>query len=319
MHIHLFYEFGEEFDKTFISLIPPEVKITVGAELKGVGEYEILVGAFRDDKYFKHSKKLHTLIIPWAGVPKMTAEILRENYTHINVQNLHHNSQATAEMAITLMLSTMKRIPIIDADFRKSDWSRRYKTQPIQLTKGKRAVVVGFGAIGKKIANMCKAFGMDVSIIKRSHADAVNFYTPDRLSEVLLKADCLLLAVPSTPDTRGMLTAKELALIPDDAVIINIARADIIDEKALFNELQSGRLRAGLDVWYNYPKGEEEYKSTDPSQFPFGELENVVMTPHLAGDSIDNEILRAEALAKLINQAYNNEPMENKVDLGLGY
>ena len=319
MHIHLYYKFGEEFDKTFKSLVPDTITVTSGEDLSDVGEFEILVGAFQDDKFLKHSQKLHTLIIPWAGVPKMTAEILLESYPHIAVHNLHHNAQATAEMAITLMLSAMKRIPIIDADFRKSDWSRRYKTQPIQLAHGKQAVVVGFGAIGKKIANMCKAFGIDVSIIKRSPDDDVNFYTPDSLIQVLPKADCMFLAVPSTPDTRGMLTSKELALLPDDAVIVNIARADLIDENALYNELKSGRLRAGLDVWYNYPKEEEEYKSTDPSQFPFGELENVVMTPHIAGDSIDNEILRAEALAKLINQAYKNEPMDNKVYLLLGY
>ena len=104
-----------------------------------------------------------------------------------------------------------------------------------------------------------------------------------------------------------------------NCTLVNIARGKVVDESALYNELKSGRLRAGIDVWYKYPMTEEKRTDTPVSDFPFHELDNVVMTPHLAGHSDKIEDLRIDALAKLINQAVNGEDIDNRVDLELGY
>jgi phosphoglycerate dehydrogenase-like enzyme len=116
-----------------------------------------------------------------------------------------------------------------------------------------------------------------------------------------------------------LIGAAALRALPDDAIVVNIGRGPIIDEGALFAEVQSGRLRAGLDVWWQYPTDEASRAATPPSAFDFGALDNVVMTPHYGGWERDSERHRLSALAELLNAAARGEPLPNRVDLGLGY
>ena len=122
-----------------------------------------------------------------------------------------------------------------------------------------------------------------------------------------------------TPETRDSIGKKELGLLPDGAILVNIARGPIINEKALYDELASGRISAGLDVWYNYPKTEEDRKYCNPSDYEFHMLENVVMTPHLAERSDLSEDLNVDGLAVMLNLAAHGKPLPNKVDVLQGY
>jgi phosphoglycerate dehydrogenase-like enzyme len=110
-----------------------------------------------------------------------------------------------------------------------------------------------------------------------------------------------------------------LARLPNGAIVVNVARGPIVDEAALFEDLRSGRLRAGLDVWYKYPKKEKDRTNTPPSAHPFHELDNVVMTPHMAEESDDTELLRVTDLAKMLNAAAGGEALPNRIDPDRGY
>jgi phosphoglycerate dehydrogenase-like enzyme len=163
---------------------------------------------------------------------------------------------------------------------------------------------------------------MDVSAISysgKSKGDDIKIYPPSRLDDLLPQADVLFLSLPLTDDTKGLIEQKRLSMLPDDAIIVNVSRGRIIDEKALYETLKSGRIKAGLDVWYNYPENEEDRKNTPPSEYPFHELPNVIMTPHLAENTDRTEAFRAQELARLLNLAAKGKPLPNRVDVEKGY
>ena len=167
--------------------------------------------------------------------------------------------------------------------------------------------------------------GLEIYAVRRSidrpEVDGdIELYPVESLHSLLQQANVLIVCLPSTPDTRGIIGEKELEALPDGAIVVNIARGDIIEEKVLFEALSSKKLAsAGLDVWYQYPEREEDRSNTPPSKYPFHRLENVVMSPHRAGGWNQSERVRMEHLAHLLHCAVWNEPIHHLVDLGRGY
>ncbi len=122
------------------------------------------------------------------------------------------------------------------------------------------------------------------------------------------------------PETDGLIGEPELRLLAADAVLVNVGRGPIVDEAALFHALHDGRLHsAGLDVWYNYPTGEDSRACTPAANFPFHELENVVMSPHRAGATVESNTLRMDHLASLLNKAAGGESLPDRIDIQAGY
>jgi len=198
----------------------------------------------------------------------------------------------------------------------------RYIDNYAGLVSGKKVLILGYGSIGRNIASRCVAFEMNISAISysgKSKGDNIKVFPPSELDNLLPRTDVLFLSLPLTDDTKGLIDRKRLSMLPDGAIIVNISRGRIIDEKALYDTLKSGRIKAGLDVWYNYPESEENRKNTPPSQYPFHELPNVIMTPHLAENTDQTESFRAQELAKLLNLAAKGEPLPNRVDVEKGY
>jgi len=318
LKVHLLYDYGELFIKNLKEKLNINISLTIGKEIPTPAEYEILIAGVPEREHLTASKNLNTLIIPWAGLPRATSEIMKE-FGHIDIHNIHHNSSTTAEMAVSLMITAMKRIIPVDSDLRKNDWRRRYANEPILLLEGKTVTVLGYGAIGQRVVELCRAFKMDVKIVRRSSDKEANIYSTDELESLLVQSDILIVCLPLTKETNGLIGQDKLRLLPDNATIVNVSRGEIIDEKALYEELKSGRIRAGIDVWYNYPKSEEQRGNCSPSLYPFNELDNIVMTPHLAGNSDMTELKRAEALTELLNLAFEGKPLPDKIDLELGY
>jgi phosphoglycerate dehydrogenase-like enzyme len=148
----------------------------------------------------------------------------------------------------------------------------------------------------------------------------VELHGVDALPDLLPRADVLHCVLPGTPHTTGLIGAREFALLPARAIVVNVGRGEVIDEEALFNALRDRRIRAaGIDVWYNYPHSQEERSNTLPSRFPFHELDNVVLSPHRAGWLSAAEDKRLTMLAELLNAAAAGQPMPSKVDKELGY
>lgn len=302
----------------------PSIQLSQGSVLPSDGKVDILVAGRPKREQLTACPDLRTLIIPFAGVPKETCDLMKE-YPHISVHTLHYNAPATSEMALALLLAAAKYLLPIDRAFRAHDWTPRYEPNPAFLLENKNVLVLGYGAIGKRVARACLGLGMRVKALRRdlrkNEQDSdIDVHPSHELHQLLPKAEVLIVCLPLTSETEGLIDKRALDLLPERAILVNVARGPIVNESALFQALRDGRLyAAGLDVWYNYPEDEDTRSKTAPSQFPFHELDNVVMSPHRAGGAIDLEYGRMDALAKLLNAAARDEPMPNRVDITLGY
>ena len=159
-----------------------------------------------------------------------------------------------------------------------------------------------------------------VSVLAATALAALALLLADHLPQLLPRSHALIITAPLTPDTKGLIGEKELALLPRGAVLVNVGRGAIVDEVALYQALKSGQLAAaGLDVWYNYPADEAAQTHTPPSQFAFHELDNVVMSPHRGGDEAGIDAARMQHLAQLLNAATRGDAVPNRVSLEAGY
>jgi phosphoglycerate dehydrogenase-like enzyme len=322
-HVHLADEYESDSIDTLQRLLHRSVSLTCG-DIPKNRDYQVLVAGRPTGEFLDASSRLDTLIIPWAGVSERTATLMRD-YPHVRVHNIHHNAGAAAEMALALMLAAAKKLIPAHLELRDNDWSIRYQPDASILIYGSRILILGWGSIGRRVGDVCRAMGAEVSGIRRraDRGDADSgIFPPDRLHSMLPETDILIVCLPLTPSTRGMIGDSELSLMPRGAVIVNVARGAVICEEPLYRHLSNGSIgAAGLDVWYSYPETAEQRTSTPPSAYPFGELENVVMSPHRGGAWGVNELerLRMDYLADSINACARGESPQWRVDLDEGY
>jgi phosphoglycerate dehydrogenase-like enzyme len=322
MHVHLLRKTKAEAVNVLRSNLDPSIKLTVGEVDEGHKATTMLIAGRPSREELAYFPKLEALIIPWIGIPPETLALVQE-FSQLDLHNLHHNAEPTAEMAVALLLAAAKRIIPYDQALRSHDWRFRYqKSSEILLLDGKKALILGYGAIGKRIGSALGGLGIDVSYIRRNAGNDPNpkVYSPDALESLLPTVDFLLLALPLTSETEGWIGEDELRLLPPTAVLVNVARAAVIDEAALFKALNEKWIfGAGLDVWFNYPKTEEERLSAPPGNYPWHTLDNLVLSPHRAGHVRETEQMRMTALAEVLNEGARGNPLPNKVDTDLGY
>ncbi len=301
--------------------LDPRIVLTMGSTLPRPARFHILVAGRPKREHLVASPVLQALVIPFAGLPFETRQLMLD-FAHIAVHNLHHNAETVAELALALLLSAAKFIGPMDRALRHDDWRPRYLPTPALLLAGRTALILGGGAIGQHVARLCKCLGMDAVTMRRrpDRTSSVRCEPIDGLHEWLPHADVLIICLPHTPQTHGLIGPAELALLPKEAILINVGRGDVVEEGALYSALRDGRLyAAGLDVWYQYPKDEGSRCRTPPSAYPFHELDNVVMSPHRGGKCTTTEKLRMQHLAQLLNAAARGEVMPNRVDVRAGY
>jgi phosphoglycerate dehydrogenase-like enzyme len=326
LSVHLLFEIEPENLDHLRQLLDPQIDLSVGKDMPPNPDFSVLVAGVPRDGEISASPSLRTLIIPWSGLPRATRELMLRR-PGVAVHNIHHNAGAAAELAVALLLAAAKFIVPMDRSLRSFDWSPRYRPNPSVELQGSRALILGYGAIGRSVAQMCRGLGMNVAAIRRrperTKSDCPDeIHTIDSLPRLLPETDVLIVALPLTRKTEALVGEEELRLLPKQAVLVNIARGPIVDEKALFDSLQSRSLKAaGLDVWYSYPKDVESRAMTPPSNHPFHELDNVVLSPHRAGalDMERTEILRMESLARSLNAAAQGREIPFPVDVEEGY
>jgi phosphoglycerate dehydrogenase-like enzyme len=323
--VHLHGGSGDGFPEKLGPLLDPSVDLTHGETVSSSGgDFRVLVSGRPPPELLEASSVLESLIIPWAGLPGTTSALMA-GYPGVRVYNIHHNAGAASEMAVALMLAAAKRIVPAHNSLARDDWTVRYTPEASLLVQGSEVLVLGYGSIGRRIGEVCRCMGASVKGIRRNPGpgDADSGVHPTgMLRELLPGTDILHVCLPLTAETRGIMGDEELSLLPGHAVIVNVARGDVICEEPLYRHLESGSIgAAGLDVWYAYPRGEEERSCTPPSAFPFSELDNVVMSPHRGGAFGVGRLeeLRAEHLAETINLLAGGMEPPGRVDLELGY
>ena len=259
----------------------------------------------------------HTVVIPWSGVPRSVAALLAE-HPDVALHNIHHNAAPVAEHAVGLLLAAARRLVPADRLLRTGDWSYRFVAQDAPLLAGRRALLLGAGALARRIAAALEGLDVTSTLLGRTARDGV--LGPEHLDEALTRAEVLVVTLPWTPETEGLVDARRLALLPPGALLVNVGRGPVVDEAGLYEALTSGHLAgAGLDVWYEYPRTKEARTQTPPSRFDFGALDQVVLSPHRAGHGQATERLCAEHLAVPLNAAARGEPLPHRVDPARGY
>ena len=304
--------------------LAPDAELVLGPDLPDPATYHVLVAGRPQREHLTASPRLHTLVIPWSGMPQETRDLMLD-FPDVAVHNLHHNAAPVAELTLALLLAAAKFIVPLDRALRRHDWTYRYEPPPTALLQGKTALILGYGTIGRRVARACRALGMAVLATRHSaearyEEQGVAVHPAAALPDLLPRADALVITLPLTPETEGLLGEAELASLPEGAVLVNVGRGAIVEQKALYEALRARRLRAaGLDVWYNYPPDAESRADTPPADYPFHELDNVVMSPHRGGSTDETGHLRMAHLAQLLNTLAQGEEPPNRVDVAAGY
>ncbi|MGV7216742.1 hydroxyacid dehydrogenase [Bradyrhizobium sp. UFLA05-112] len=218
------------------------------------------------------------------------------------------NSPSVAEAALFMMLTLAKRAQELHACVRDNKWADRLGILPFDLY-GKTVVIVGFGRIGSRTAKRCLAMEMNVLVYDpyKPAADikAAGCEPVTDLDAALSRADFVSIHCPKTPETVGMFNAARIGLMKRAAYLINTARGGIVEEKALYDALTSGRLAgAGLDVFEQEPP---------PAGHSLFELSNVIMAPHVAGVTVEAVDRMSEQTARNILSVLDGDPIRQNV------
>jgi phosphoglycerate dehydrogenase-like enzyme len=256
--------------------------------------------------------------VPGAGIEQVAVQALPPDSW---VCNVHGHEIPIAEFAMHAVLEhalALWRYPAVLDD---AAWPSAYAQRALHgEVAGRTLTIVGYGHIGQEVARRASAFGMSVIAVTRSgqprgDVAADRYVAVSQLADVMPSSDALLLCCPLDDTTRGLIGRRQLDMLPRDALLINVARAEVVDEQALYDALEQGHLgRAALDVWYRYPKPGDT--KVAPSHLPFHQLPNVRATPHISAMTPGLLERRYRFMAANIRHLQAGEPLENVVRAG---
>lgn len=284
------------------------------ADRRAYAEADAIIGV-RFAQELPRPERLQLFHVPGAGYDAVDLAALPPTAV---VCNCFGHEQAIAEYVMAALLR--RHVPLADADrkLRERDWAywagarERVHDELAEKTIG----LLGFGHIGKAVAARAKAFEMKVHVANRS-AVAVSpmvdrAFTLDALGDFWGSVDFVVVSVPLTAETTGIVGAAAFAAMRPGAVVVNVGRGPTIDERALFDALEEGRIGGAIiDTWYNYPSPQKQ--DVLPSSLPFHTLPNVVMTPHMSGWTTGTIRRRQQTMADNIRRRIRGEPCVNVV------
>lgn len=287
--------------------------------LPRLADTDVLVSMGFTKEMAEAGRRLRLVQVPGAGLDRIDRSALRPG---MHLANAYGHEAGIAEYVVGAMIALTRSFVRIDTKLRNGEWESQWAVgapaPPLwPELAGKTLGILGFGHIGEALARRARAFDMKVCAIRRQAQsepqDGVSFVGgPERLDEVLRQSDYLVITLSLSPATRHLLDARRLRMMKATAYLINVARAEIIEETALYRALASGGLAgAALDVWYRYPATPG---ATLPATQPFHELGNLIMTPHVSGWTEGMLMARAKLIAENIERIARGEPPLNTIN-----
>jgi phosphoglycerate dehydrogenase-like enzyme len=253
-----------------------------------------------------------------AGVGSLLhPELLQRDILLTNSAGIH--AEPMAETVLAMMLHFSRGIDYAAAAQRRREWDTatfERLDSGVRELNGATVGIVGYGGIGRAVARRARGLGMTVlAVRRRAGAEADDLATiltgENALAQLLAESDIVVVCLPATAHTRGMLGAQELAQMRDGAVLINVARGGIVDEQALLLELQSGRLRgAALDVFSEEPL---------PPDSPLWDAPRLLILPHVSATTPGFWDRQAMLILDNLDRYAEGRPLRNTVDLSAGY
>lgn len=284
-----------------------------------LGRADVFVGSALSADLASAAPNLRLVHAAGAGVDGIAADALPRD---VLLANVHEHGTSIAEYVMMAMLTLRRDLRRIDADLRTGVWTNPAvdSSAPLPSTiAGGLVGLVGYGHIGQAVAQAARALGMRVRAIRRrpelSHDDPLleHIGGPEELHDLAAAADALVIVIPLDDSSRGAIDADVIARMRPDAVLINVARGPVVDEHALHAALTQRRIAgAALDVWWG-AQGLERTPSA-PATLDFGALDNVLMTPHISGVTVDTFRRRARRINENLHRLRADEPLENLIE-----
>ncbi len=285
---------------------------------EGIKEADIIFGWRLPREVFLRAQRLKWVHIAAAGVGgSLHKEIIDSPVILTNCRGIH--SIPAAEHAMSLILSLLRKLPLAVKYQIKREWGAEEilgGVNQFDELYGKTMGIIGLGSIGREISRRTKCFGMRVIATKRHSLRELpegvdKLLPPEELPLLLKEADWVVISVPLTSRTRGLIGEKELALMKRNAYLINISRGKIIQEKALIKALEDGKIAgAALDVFEEEPLLQES---------PLYRMDNVIITPHVAGISRYYFERAVDIFRSNLSKYLKGETLINMVDKKEGY
>ncbi len=321
--------YPDELVKIFKDIIGDEAEIvqselSVESMLEHGRDVEIIASVSVPGEYIRRASSLRMIQTFGAGIDRVDLDAVRARGDIILCNN-HVNSAEVAEYAISLLFAVAKNLIPSDRELRIGNWIHRWGGPVPNLEiRGKNVLIIGLGHIGADIAKRLKSFEVTITAATRSGTSRndglVNHVASiDEVQPFVKDADFVILSLPLTDESVGLVSREFLSWMKPTSILVNISRAQIIDELALYDVLKEKRIHgAGIDVWWRYPT---KWRGTavPPADVPFHELDNIVISPHRAAYSehIEHELylFAAENTLRFIR---GETPM-NIIDLERGY
>lgn len=214
-------------------------------------------------------------------------------------------TESTADLTFALLLATARRVIEAEKTVRSGDWQ---SWTPMGMTGqnvgGATLGIIGMGRIGEAVARRAKGFGMDILYHNRTRRNLEDVRYAE-FEELLKTSDYVVILTPLTPETKGMIGAKELAMMKESACLINVARGGIVDEMALYEALKEKQIwGAGLDVFEQEPV---------PIDHPLLTLPNVTVLPHIGSATVQTRLEMMALNAEAIKACFENKSVKNRV------
>jgi len=278
-----------------------------------LAEAEVIFGTRIPQDLVHRAPNLRWIQMMGVGPEKLrNSDIWKSSVILTNARGV--SATPLAEFVLCMMLMFVTRAPLCFELKRKKQWDRFLRTD----LQGKTVGIIGLGSIGREVARLSKAMGMRVLAMRRSsiageQAPNVGFvFSTEQLEELLAGSDFVVLTLPLTPATRGMIGEAQIKAMKASGCIINISRGDIIDEEALIRALQDGTIAgAGLEVFSTEPL---------PPESPLWDLPNVIFNPHCGGGNRADQLVRlTDLFCENLRRYFRAEALINTIDRVKGY
>jgi phosphoglycerate dehydrogenase-like enzyme len=299
--------------------VPCEIVVADERAIVGkLGDVDVLVTMSFTREMGAAARRLMLVQVPGAGLDRIDRAALPAGTA---LANAYGHEIGIAEYVFGAMLTIARDFGRLDTALRRGVWASQWAVgtpapPPWPELAGKTLGILGYGRIGAALARRARAFDMEICAIRRDVArsasdDLALLGGLEILDEVLRRADYVAITLPASAATRGLIGEAQLATMKRTAVLINVARAEIVDEEALYRALAKRVIAAAaLDVWYRYPT---DAAPTPPARPPFHELPNVLMTPHVSGWTEGMLQARVRVIADNIRRIARGEPPENLI------
>ncbi len=265
-------------------------------------------------------------IFPGAGVQSLIEPLRALNARQpLTLVNSHGNAYAVAQHTLALLLALLNRVVPHHNWMSAGQWRQGDAEAATTPLRGQCVGLLGYGAINRHVHRLLSGFELRFAACRRSWDTAgpappapLERFTSTAIEPFLAATDILVLALPATPQTEGLLGAPQLALLGPQGVLVNVSRGSIIAEQALYDALAQGVIAgAALDVWYDYRPQPDAQGRQYPYHYPFHELPNAVLSPHRAASPFFARERWDDVLDNVQRYA-TSQPLRNIVDLERG-